>query len=116
MPKVGDQGILGCRSLFHPAHWVLQQFHKHSHSRQLATQTELAHHYIQYALATLSVFFFNFYIERVFQSTAQPHQSTKMALERAASHIKVTHPPCLFQLPPWENVNRVSNSNFRVCE
>jgi len=32
--------------------------------------------------------------------------STKMTLERAASHLKVTHPPCLFQLPPWENVNR----------
>jgi len=36
----------------------------------------------------------------------QPHQSTEMAPERATSHIRVTHPPCLFWLPPWENVNR----------
>jgi len=33
-------------------------------------------------------------------------QTTKMTLERAASHIKVTCPPCLFWLLPWENVNR----------
>jgi len=33
----------------------------------------------------------------------QPHQSTKMTLERVTSHIKVTLPPCLFQLPLWEN-------------
>ena len=40
------------------------------------------------------------------QSTVWPHQSTARPLERAASHIKVTRPPCLFQLPPWENANR----------
>ena len=34
------------------------------------------------------------------QSTMWPHQSTEMALERAASHIKMTSLPCLFQLPP----------------
>ena len=34
------------------------------------------------------------------------HQSTARPLERSASHIKVTCPPCLFRLPPWENVNR----------
>jgi len=38
-------------------------------------------------------------------STTQPHQSTEMTIGSAASH-KVTCPPCLFQLPPWENVNR----------
>jgi len=32
---------------FQPALRVLQQPHKHSHSLQLATDTELAHHYIQ---------------------------------------------------------------------
>ena len=36
----------------------------------------------------------------------RPHQSIARPLERATSHIKVTRPPCLFQLPPWENVNR----------
>jgi len=36
----------------------------------------------------------------------QPHQIiVDMAPERAASLIKVTHPPFLL-LPPWENVNR----------
>jgi len=34
--------------------WVLQQPHKHSHSLQLATHIELAHHYIQEALSTVS--------------------------------------------------------------
>ena len=29
-----------------------------------------------------------------------------MTLERTASPIKVTCPPCLFWLPPWEDVNR----------
>jgi len=44
---------------FQPALQVLQQLHKHSHSLQLATHTEVAHHYIQYALSTLcfSLFF-----------------------------------------------------------
>jgi len=69
---------------FQPALWVLQKPHKHSHSLQLATPSSRGY----------------------LQSTAWPHQSTEMALERATSHIKVTHPPCLFWLPPWENVNR----------
>jgi len=30
----------------------------------------------------------------------------EMTLERTASHIKVTRPPCLVGLLPWENVNR----------
>jgi len=42
---------------FQPALWALQQPHKHSHSLQLATHTELTHHYIWYALYTLSNFF-----------------------------------------------------------
>jgi len=37
------------------------------------------------------------------------HQSTEMALERVTSHIKVTSPPCLFQLPPYENVKQLNN-------
>jgi len=77
---------------FQPVLWVLQQPHKHSHSLQLATHTELAHHYIQYALS----FFLS---PRGFlQSTTWTHQSTEIALERAASHIEVTHPPCIFLL------------------
>jgi len=32
-------------------------------------------------------------VEKFLQSTAQPHQSIEMPLERAASHIKVTRPP-----------------------
>jgi len=73
-------------------------------------------HYIQYAL---SVFFFPFFFlllspRGFLQSTVQPHQSTKMALERAASHIKVTHPPCLFQLPPWKNVKQINSTNLDV--
>jgi len=32
----------------------LQQSQKHSHSLQLANHTQLVHHYIQYALWTLS--------------------------------------------------------------
>ena len=40
------------------------------------------------------------------QSTARPHQSADLKLERAASRIKERSPPCLFRLPPWENVNR----------
>ena len=70
--------------------------HRHSHSFQLATHTELAHHYIQYALQTLP-----FKAEEFLQSTTWPHQSTEMTLERAASHIEVTCPPYLFQLLPW---------------
>jgi len=53
-----------------------------------------------------SFWFFFLSPKRVLQSTAWPHQSTARPLERAASHIKVTHPPCLFRLAPWENVNR----------
>ena len=41
---------------FQPALWTLQQPHKHSPSLQLATHTQLAHHYIEYALWTLSAF------------------------------------------------------------
>ena len=41
-------------------------------------------------------------VESQHQSTAQPHQSANNAYERAAIHIKVTHPSCC---PPWENAN-----------
>jgi len=52
MPK--GQHSRGCHIA---ALWALQQPHKHSHSLQLANHTQLAHHYIQYALSTLSVLF-----------------------------------------------------------
>ena len=32
-------------------------------------------------------------------------------LEWAAHHIKRTHPPCKFWLPPWENVNKLQLSH-----
>ena len=53
-------------------------------------------------LYELFLFFFLF----VFQSTMWPNQSTEMALEMVASHIKVTRSPGLFRLPPWEIVSR----------
>jgi len=65
-----------------------------------------------HSISFINSFVFFFYLffllspKRILQSTAQPHQNTSRPLERAANHIKVTHPPCLFQLPPWENVNR----------
>jgi len=40
-------------AILFPALWVLQQPRKHSHSLQLANHTQLAHHYIQWALTTL---------------------------------------------------------------
>jgi len=33
------------------------------------------------------------------------NELNQMTLERAGSHIKVAHPPPLFQLPPWQNIN-----------
>jgi len=42
---------------FQPALRALQQPLKHSHSLQQAIHTQLAHHYIQQALSTLSAFF-----------------------------------------------------------
>ena len=81
---------------FQSALRVLQQPHKHSHSFQLANHTQLAHHHVP--------FFFT--SKRISSKYCMANQSTKMAHERAASHIKVTYPPCLFQLPPWGNVNR----------
>ena len=60
-----------------------------------------------HSLGFINSFCFFFLSPRVFlQSTMQPHQSAAKPLERAASHIKVTCPPCLFWLPPWENVNQ----------
>ena len=53
-------------------------------------------------------FFLLFFLSQrgFLQSTVRPHQSTTRPLERVTSHIKGTRPPCLFQLPPWENLNR----------
>ena len=81
---------------------ALQQPHKHS---QLFTLNQNIAMYIQCALCALSAFFPP--SPRGFlQSTVGPHQSTEMALDKATSHIIVTHPSCFFWLPPWENVNR----------
>ena len=66
-----------------------------------------------------SIFFCSFSLlsSRGFlQSTAQPHQSTELALERAASHIKETHPPTLSRLLPQENVNRSNNYLLYVTD
>jgi len=53
----------------------------------------------------------------ILQSTVWSHQSTARPLERVASHIKGTPPPCLFQLPPLGNVNRSTTLiQFSVCE
>ena len=51
---------------------------------------------------------------RILQSTVWPHQSTTRPLVRAASHIKVTRPPCLFWFPPWEDVNRSTTLIHRM--
>jgi len=60
-----------------------------------------------HSIGFINYFCFFFLIPRGFlQSTAWQHQSTTRPLERAVSHIKVTHPPCLLWLLPWENVNR----------
>ena len=54
----------------------------------------------------LWLFFFLFFFLKSKRISAWPHQSTIVILVRTASHIKVTRPPCLFQLLTWENVNR----------
>jgi len=58
---------------FQPTLWALQQPHNHSHSLQQAIPTELAHHYIQYALSTLSVFFFFFEVQEDFFKVQHGH-------------------------------------------
>ena len=72
---------------FQPAFQELQQPHEHSSSLHLAIHTQLAHHYIQYTLSALLFLFF------IYLFIFLPHQSTKMALGRDTSHIKVTRPP-----------------------
>ena len=60
-----------------------------------------------HSICYMSSFHFFFLSQRGFlQSTLWSHQSTEMALVGATSHIKVIRPPCLFQLPPWENIIR----------
>ena len=58
LSRVPWPGNLWMPFTFQPALWALQQPHKRLHSLQLATYTQLAHHYIQYALSTLSGFYF----------------------------------------------------------
>ena len=86
---------------------VLQQPHKNSHSLQLAiyshgTKTHKSLHSIYwYMLYEPFPCVCVCFSSRVFlQSTTQPHQRPRITLERATSHIKVTCPPCLFQLLP----------------
>ena len=82
---------------------ALQQSHKHSHSLQPAHSTSTSLNSIGFIN---SFRFFFLKLRGFLQSTARPHQSTTRPLETATSHIKGTRPPCLFWLPPWENVNR----------
>ena len=56
-------------------------------------------------LFPFSFFFLLLCVRGFLPSIAWPRQNME-ALERVASHVKVTFPPCLFRLPPWENVNR----------
>jgi len=42
-------------------------------------------------------------ISSKYHAATSKHQN---GLQKAASHIKVTCPPYLFRLLPWENVNR----------
>ena len=87
----------------------LQQTHKHSCSLHLAIQYSPSDSPSLHSISQNS-----FLLKRKkkksvqtnLQSTARPHQSTDLKLERAASRIKERSPPCLFRLPPWENVNR----------
>jgi len=51
IPWLGNTWML---FTFQPALQVIQQPHKHSLSLQLATDTQLGHHYIHYALWTHS--------------------------------------------------------------
>jgi len=104
MLKIQLSRVPLARKLFQPALWALQQPHKNLHSLQLAIDTELVQHYccnMLYELLVQEDFF-------------KVHQSTKMALERATSHIKVTHRPGLFQLLPLE-IKQISNANFLVA-
>jgi len=108
--KVPWPGNSWCCSLSRLPFWAPQQPHKHPHSLQLAIHTQLVHHYIQYALLALSAFCHFLSPREFLQSIAWAHQSTEMALERAASNIKETHPPCFFWLLPWENVTTPMHS------
>ena len=67
-----------------------------------------------HSIGFINLFVFYLSPKRILQSTVRPHQSTARPLERAASHIKVTRPPCLFRLPPWENVNRPTTPSHRM--
>jgi len=91
--KAGKQnvGMVAKNSSVHNPTWYISLVFSHSHS----TSTSL--HLMGFIKLNRRGFL---------QSTTRPHQSTTRPLERATSHIKGTHPPCLFRLMPWENVNR----------
>ena len=107
---------------------AFQKDHRHTHQNPLKSSpvSERSANPLQNYFSFCFFFFFGFVCLFVFflfffwsprgflQSTARPHPSTTRPLERAASHIKVTCPPCLFQLPPWENVNRSTTLIHRM--
>ena len=96
---------------FQAALQALQQPHKHSHSLQLAIHTEPSTSL--HSICFVSSLCFSFFIEvqiGFLQSTAQPHQSTEMAFERAASHIKLTPLP-VYSPCHHEKCKQSNNSN-----
>ena len=48
------------------------------------------------------------------QSSAPPHESATKPWQRATGHMKGTHTPCWFRLPPWESVNKSMNFNHAI--
>ena len=68
-----------------------QYTHKHSSPLRQALHAQIANHHIQ--RATNSFFSFCFLsVGGFLQSSAQPHESAARPLQRAAGHIKGTHP------------------------
>jgi len=99
---------------FQPALWAFQQPHRRLRSLQLATHTQLAHHYIQYALSTLSGFYF-LKSKRISSKYCAATSKHRMTLGRDARPIKVTHPPCLFRLPVCKWCHLINYSQERLC-
>jgi len=82
---------------FHLAPRALRQPYKHSHSLQLATHTELVHHYLHYLQYVYHLFppFSFFKVLKDFFKVLHSHlKASNGTLERAVNHIKVTRPPC----------------------
>jgi len=77
LSRVPWPGNLWMPFIFQAALQVLQQPDKHSYSLQLATHTELAHHYIHCFINSFSVLFF-FKSKRI----SSKYQLHEMALEK----------------------------------